>query len=172
MSNLTDETNVLREHLERYRSVTLQTLDFVPDEKLTWRPSTELRSFAEQFLHIAQTEDFYMQGLFNNDWDIGRYARPASEITRDMVKKKYAEVRAFTLAKLNDIDPSELDTLKSVPGIPIPWPLRGWLWYLVEHEVHHKAQLALYLREHNIIPPFFAFSLPQGVRPDIRPDVM
>ena len=42
------------------------------------------------------------------------------------------------------------------------------LWYVVEHEVHHKGQLALYLREIGVVPPFFALAFPPGVRPDIR----
>ncbi|MBI3666141.1 MAG: hypothetical protein HY236_07930 [Acidobacteria bacterium] len=45
------------------------------------------------------------------------------------------------------------------------------MWYLVEHEVHHKAQLALHLPEISVTLPCFAFVLPPGVGPDIRPDV-
>ena len=172
MSNSTDEISVLREHLERYRGVTLQTLDLVPEEKISWRPATGLRSFAEQFLHIAQTEDFYTRGLFTDDWNMARYARPALEIVREMARNKLYEVRAFTLARLDELDPSQLGSPRLVPGIPVPWPTRGWLWYLIEHEVHHKAQLALYFREIGMTPPFFAAVLPPGVRPDIRPDVM
>ena len=168
----TDEVSLLREHMERYRSVTLQTLDLTPDEKFPWRPLGGMRTFGEQFLHIAQTEDFYVRGLFENDWDMKRFARPSAEITRRMVRDKFAEARSFTLERLNHLDAKRLDLLVTVPGIPVPWPLRGWLWYVVEHEVHHKAQLALYLRELKITPPFFAAALPPGVRPDIRPDVL
>ena len=41
----------------------------------------------------------------------------------------------------------------------------------VEHEVHHKAQLSLYLFQMGIEAPFFAYPLPAGVRPDERPPV-
>lgn len=34
MAEATDERGVLREHFERFRGVTLQTLDLVPDDKL------------------------------------------------------------------------------------------------------------------------------------------
>src|SRR2546426_3855547 len=43
-------------------------------------------------------------------------------------------------------------------------PLRWWLWFVLEHEIHHKAQLALYLREMGKVPPFFALPLPDLVR--------
>ena len=162
MPGITDEISTLSEHLERFRGVTLQTLDLVPDDKLPWRPAEGLWSFAQQFLHIAQTEDFYAQGFFSGDWDLGRFAPPAGPLTREMVKEKLRETRAFTL------DPARLDSIATVPNIPVQWSLRSWLWYLVEHEVHHKAQLALYLRQIGVTPPFFAYVLPPGVRPDMR----
>lgn len=168
----TDEVSVLREHLERYRSVTLQTLDLIPDKNLSWRPLEVMRTCGEQFLHIAQTEDFYTRGLFEQDWQMARFARPQGEITREMLLSKMAEVRARTLEDLDRLAAAALDAPITVPGIPVPWPLRGWLWYLVEHEMHHKAQLALYLRHIGVVPPFFAAPLPKGVRPDVRPDVM
>lgn len=67
-----DELNTIHEHLERYRSVTLQTLALLTDEQLDWRPDAALRSLAEQFLHLAQTEDFYTHGLLAGDWDFAR----------------------------------------------------------------------------------------------------
>jgi len=44
---------------------------------------------------------------------------------------------------------------------------RWWLWLLVEHEVHHKAQIAVYLRRMGKTPPFFAAALEGGARPDM-----
>lgn len=57
-----------------------------------------------------------------------------------------------------------------MPGIPAAWPLRTWLWYVMEHEVHHKAQIAVFLRQLGTTPPFFAFPLPPGRRPDVNPE--
>lgn len=39
----------------------------------------------------------------------------------------------------------------------------------LEHEVHQKAQIGLYLFHLGIEAPFFAYPLPPGVRPDKRP---
>jgi hypothetical protein len=52
--NSNTEVAVLREHFERFRGVTLQMLEMIPEEKLAWRPAEKLRSFAEQFFHIAR----------------------------------------------------------------------------------------------------------------------
>lgn len=164
-----NEISTLREHLERYRGVCLQTLDMVPEEKLSWRPAEGLFSFAEQFLHIAQVEDFYTRGLLGADWNFERLKKPGEPLSRFLLRQRLEQARAFTLEKLGTLDPGRLDANVSVPNIPMQFSLRWWLWYLVEHEIHHKAQLSLYLRQIGITPPFFAYVLPPGMRPDIAP---
>lgn len=168
MPDPADELSVLREHLERYRGVTLQTLEMVPEEKLAWFPSRSQFSVAEQFAHIAQVEEFYAQGLLAGEWDPSRLEPPKVRFTKEQLRQKLEQTRQRTLARLGQLEPGRLEAIVSVPGVPVQWPLRSWLWYMVEHEVHHKAQLALYLRQFDITPPFFAFVLPPGVRPDIK----
>lgn len=162
------ELNVLREHLERYRGVTLQTLDLVPEDKLAWYPAIAQFSFGQQFFHIAQVEEFYSRGLFDADWDPKRLEDPKGRPSREELRQKLEAARRFTLERLARLDEAQLEAPVSVPNVPVEWPLRSWLWYMVEHEIHHKAQLAVYLRQIGLTPPFFAFVLPPGVRPDIR----
>ena len=157
----------LREHLERFRGVTLQTLEWVPEEKLSWGPKEGVRSFADQFLHIARVEEYHARGLLGGDWNMERYFSRLPVITRESLRGVLNETRTRTLADLDALDPSRLDEPATVPDVPVHWTLRAWLWYLVEHEVHHKAQLALYLREIGVVPPFFALAFPPGVRPDV-----
>ncbi len=175
MGEPTDELGILREHLERYRGVTLQTLELVPEEQLPWYPSVAQFSFGEQFYHIAQVEEFYSHGLFEDDWDAKRLEEPRQRFTREELRDKLREVRTYTLARLDALQAGQLDAIVPVPNVPVEpavhgpqWPLRSWLWYLLEHEIHHKAQLAVYMRHFDLTPPFFAFVLPPGVRPAIR----
>ena len=170
-----DELGILREHLERYRGVTLQTLDLVPDDKLPWYPSVAQFSFAQQFCHIAQVEEFYSHGLFEGDWDANRLEAPRQRFTREELRSRLKEARAYTLAQLEKLEPGQLEAIVHVPNLPVEpalrgpqWPLRSWLWYMLEHEIHHKAQLAVYMRHIDLTPPFFAFVLPPGVRSDSR----
>ncbi len=158
----------IREHLERFRAVTLQTLEWVPEDRLRWSPQEGLRPFDEQFLHLARTEEYHVRGLLLGDWSRERYFTRPSPLTKEALRRVLNETRTVTLDALDHLDPSRLDEQVTVPEVPVPWTLRGWLWYLVEHEVHHKAQLALYLRLVGVIPPFFALAFPPGVRPDVR----
>ena len=161
------ELDVVHEHLRRYRKVTLQTLERVPAERFDWRPSPGAMSFAEQFAHIAETEEHYMSGLVDGTWSPRPFRPGAAPADAAALRALLDATRAATLERLARIDAHALERVPEVPGIPVQWPLRSWLWYVVEHEVHHKAQLASHLRTIDVEAPFFAFALPPGVRPDL-----
>lgn len=159
------ELVVLLEHLDRNRAVTLEVLRLIPEGMINWRPSDGLRSFGQHLVHVAKTEEFYIHGLFEGSWNsynVVEGGRPG----RDVIRKRLRESRWSTLKKLREANKRDLWTVPSVPNLPVQWPVISWLWYLVEHEVHHKAQIFIYLREIGIEPPFFAYPLPPGLRPD------
>jgi uncharacterized damage-inducible protein DinB len=138
----------------------------VPEEKLAWRPAEKLRSFAEHFFHIARAEDYYARGSFAGDWNPEWPKLPSSPLSREDLRRELTEPRPFLMQQLEALDAARLDSVPQVPNVPIPWSLRMWLWYVVEHEVHHKSQLALYMRQVGIKSPFLAFVFPGAFRPD------
>lgn len=163
------EIEDLTEHYERYRAVTLEHLERFNDEQLAWRPRPNAFSCGQQFLHLIQTEDFYMHGLFEQDWAIERLRFPAAVPAKPELKAQFETARTYTRSRFSTLTLDQLSTL--VPPImnsPIHWSLRSWLWYVLEHEMHHKAQIAEYMRAQLMTPPFFAMVLPEGQRPDIE----
>lgn len=162
------EIATVREHLERYRAVTLQSLARTPVDRLAWAPAPGLMTFAGQYAHLAKIERLYQRGLSGAGWlaEANTLDGPSSV---DRLQAMLLEVRATTLAWLDTLAPPVVDEVVHVPWLPVKWSLRSWLWYLVEHEMHHKGQIALYLHICRIEAPFFAFPLPTGVRPDKRP---
>jgi uncharacterized damage-inducible protein DinB len=162
------ELEDLTEHLERLREVTLSFLDAVGDEELSWRPTPEQYSLGQQLLHIAQAEDLYAHGLFEFDWDYERVRFPAPLPTTAEIRDFFVRVRARTREHLARLDPARLGEVTTIPGSPLEHSLRSWLWFLVEHEMHHKAQVAGYLRLLGRVPPFYAMPLEPGARPDIE----
>jgi uncharacterized damage-inducible protein DinB len=165
---MTSELEDLREHLERYRAVTLQVLDLVTDEQLRWRPGRDYYTLGQQLLHIAQAEDLHAHGLFENDWDVERARFPADPLTRDFIRASFQRVRSYTLDRLDRLEAEELGVARPAPGVPMKWTLRSGLWFILEHELHHKGQIWLYLRQMGVTPPFYAMPLPAGDRPDIK----
>ncbi len=162
MSELDD----LREHLERYRAVTLQALDVVTDQDLGWRPGPDHFNLGQQFIHIAKSEDFQVQAYLHGDWDYERARFPERDLGVEEVRALLNETRERTLEALGELDEAGLgEPVDQGEGKPIQ-TLRWWLWLLVEHEVHHKAQIAVYLRQMGKTPPYFAVPLEEGARPD------
>lgn len=162
------ELDDLREHLERYRAVTLQALDLVTDEELGWRPGRDQYTLGQQFLHIAQSEDLQIQGLLHGDWDYERGRFPSRELTGDELRALLKETRDRTTVALKELDERRLgEPVHRGEGQPAQ-TLRWWLWLQVEHEVHHKAQIAVYLRLMGKTPPFFSAALENGARPDVE----
>lgn len=163
---MTGELDDLREHLTRFRAVTLQFLEILDDEELAWRPDEGSFSCGQQLLHIAQAEDFHLRGLFEGEWEMDRLRLPKQVGSAAEVRAFFAEVRERTMARLDALDPAELSRTWEVPGAPMEMSLRSWLWFVLEHELHHKAQLAVYLRQMGKVAPFYAMPLPLGARPD------
>lgn len=160
------ELDDLREHLERYRAVTLQALDLVGNEDLGWRPGSDHYTLGQQFLHIAQAEDLQIQGQFRGEWDYERARFPDRELDVEYLRELLEETRRRTMAVLDELDEEGLNREVILGEGEPPRTQRWWLWLLVEHEVHHKAQIAVYLRQMGKTPPFFAAPLDGGARPD------
>jgi uncharacterized damage-inducible protein DinB len=158
----------LRDHLERYRGVTLQSLDLLTDGDLAWRPGPEHYTLGQQFTHIGQAEDFQIQGLLFGDWDYERVRFPSQALDLKDLRDMLVSVRARTDAALDELDENRLDAQVDLPSGGPGQTLRWFLWLMVEHEVHHKAQIAVYLRQMGRIPPYFAAPLEGGARPDIE----
>lgn len=153
---------------ERHRAVTLQFLDALTEEELGWKPGPEAMSCGQQLLHIAQAEDFHERGLFGGEWnrDLLRFPKPMP--SKEALRARFAEVRERMGGRLAALTPADLDAPCEHPSAPSGLNLRWWLTFLLEHEVHHKGQLAVYFRLMGKLAPFFAMALPPGQRPDIQ----
>lgn len=162
------ELEDLIEHLERFRAVTLRVFDVIEDEDLSWRPQPGQYSLGQQLLHIAQAEDMYAQGLFEGRWNYDLVRFPPTLPDLPELKSFFARVRAFTTERISGVRPEDLSRIVEIPGSPLKHTLRSWLWFLVEHEMHHKAQVSVYLRLMGRVPPFYAMPLEPGDRPDVQ----
>ena len=156
----------IREHWTRYRDVTLLHLEMLSDDDMGWRPLPELFTGGQHLIHILQTEKYYARGWFHEDWDVTRLHFPTRLPSKDALRLDFETTRTETLADFDALTDGDLDRIMHVPNAPVELPLRWWLWFVLEHEIHHKAQLALYLRQVGKVPPFFAMVMPD--RPDIR----
>jgi uncharacterized damage-inducible protein DinB len=118
-------------------------------------------------LHIIQSEDYFISGLFGGDWNLDRLKFPKPLPSKRALHQQFVDVRRTTLSHFSALSESALNEIKRHGHAPVDGSVRSWLWFILEHEIHHKAQLAEYLRALGHTPPYFAMVFPIGERPDI-----
>ena len=110
------ELEVLLENWTRFRAVTLQFLDVLEDDELTWRPEPGAFSCGQQLLHIAQTEAYCFRGLFGDEWDkeVLRFPQAVPSIAE--IRQYFTEVLEATSQVLESLTDTDLETLHSGPN--------------------------------------------------------
>ncbi|MFN7926420.1 MAG: DinB family protein [Blastocatellia bacterium] len=140
---------------KRAKQWTLQYIDAMPEEALNYKPVPEVRSFAEQMLHLA----FWNYGLTDALADKpSPYGKKQEDLEkRDDLKKKAAlrkiveESYDFVLALLPKYD--ETQWAERVTFFTSNVPRRLILTVALDHQTHHRGQTTMYLRLKGITPP-------------------
>src|SRR3954451_5388564 len=122
-----------------------------------FRPNDQMMTVAQQFAHIAQTLDWFIQGASRPegfDLDFHAHALALETVTslaaaRDMLKKAYANSVQF----LTNASPEVLE--RPLPAGPVMGgqPVSDIVWAMVEHTAHHRGALTVYSRQLGKVPP-------------------
>lgn len=141
--------------LENVQKKFLALANALPAEKLTWRPSSDSRSFAEVFLHVAG-ERYGILSLMG--------ATPPAAYDRKTFEKSTTD-RAQIVAELNKSweftqkainGMSNADFAKLLPKLG-PQANAGDVIYILVADAHeHLGQAVAYARENGIVPPWTA----------------
>ncbi len=146
---------------ESIRGRTLRVAVCIPDERYDWRPREDKFSFADLLRHLGAIERWMfaenVQGRPSRYPGHGPELAEGPEEVRRFLERMHTEsVEIF--AGLTD---EQLAAKCTTPaGIPITtWK---WLRAMVEHEVHHRAQVYTYLGLLEIpTPPLYGLTAEQ-----------
>jgi uncharacterized damage-inducible protein DinB len=129
--------------------------------QLSWHPNLMVESIGTLLLHIAAIEFSYiqediMQRPMGEEWKIAlpiRFGIPQiSDRPLEYFVGKLEEVRNETLAVLTGLSDADLDRAvvpldqEDTSGGSVSYTIDWLLYHLVEHEAHHKGQIAVMLR--------------------------
>lgn len=150
-------------------SVTRRLLERLPDDSLEWRPHDRSFSLAELATHIALLPQWGRSILDRDGYDLDASdgARPAAASRAEIIEsfdRRVADVREVLAGMVG----AELET---------PWTLmRGTQVlmsmpryaavrrFLLDHMIHHRGQLTVYLRLRDIpLPPIYGPSADEGL---------
>lgn len=141
--------------LERVNKRFLDLLNVVPNDKLTWRPSPDARSFAEMFLHVAG-ERYGILSLMGAEKPKDFNGKTFEKSTTDkaQIAAELNRTWDFTQKTINGM--SNADFAKLLPKLG-PQANEGDVVYILVADAHeHLGQAVAYARANSIVPPWTA----------------
>lgn len=141
--------------LERVQKKFVDLANALPADKMTWRPSTDSRSFAELFLHVAG-ERYAILKLMGAAAPEGFDARAFEKNTTDKAKIVDELNKSWEFSKKTIDGMTNADFAKLIPKLG-PQANAGDVVYILVADAHeHLGQSIAYARVNGIVPPWTA----------------
>ena len=141
--------------LEAVQKKFVALVNAIPDDKLAWRPSSDSRSFAEVFLHVAG-ERYGILGLMGAPKPDGFDGKALEKSTSDKahIVAELNKSWEFTQKTINGM--TNADFAKLLPKLG-PQANAGDVVYILVADAHeHLGQAVAYSRQNGIVPPWTA----------------
>jgi len=143
--------DVLLGTMKNESRTTKKVLEAVPADKADYRPDPVSKSANELVRHIAAAEIRFMETTINAQFSTAS-ALPESLKTPAEVATWYAEAFASNFDKLAQLKGDHLIKLTDFRGM-FKLPAVAFLQLSMSHTIHHRGQLAAYLRAVNAHVP-------------------
>lgn len=125
----------------------------VPEDKFTWRPSADSRSFAEVLLHVAG-ERYGILSLMGAPKPEGFDGKALEKSTTDKARIVEELNRSWNFTETTIKGMNNADFAKLLPKLG-PQANEGDVIYILVADAHeHLGQAVAYARENGIVPPW------------------
>jgi uncharacterized damage-inducible protein DinB len=137
---------------QRAKAYTKAYLDKMPADGYTFKATPEIRSFAQQMLHLADANYYFASSASGKPSPIGQTsAEKTVAQTKEATTKAVMDSYDFVISSLQGMTAAQLDEMGSVEGKSIS---KGNIFgKAFEHQTHHRGQCTIYLRLKGITPP-------------------
>jgi uncharacterized damage-inducible protein DinB len=138
----------------RAKDYTREYIEVMPEDGLGLKPTPEIRSFAEQMLHLADGNYFFAKGVFGAETPA---AAQGLEKKEDLKKSKAALQKAvadsydFMIVQIKTMTPAKLD--EQITVFQMKMPRYVAINKVFEHQTHHRGQTTIYIRLKGVKPP-------------------
>ncbi|WP_259070572.1 DinB family protein [Mucilaginibacter sp. X4EP1] len=137
---------------QRAKNYTKAYLDAMPADGYSFKPTPEIRSFAQQMLHLADGNYFMVStaaGIASpmDEKSVEKEVSPTKEATIKAVLDSYD----FVINTLKIMTPAQLQQSVSLEGHTVT--RFGGFGKAFEHQTHHRGQTTIYLRLKGVTPP-------------------
>ncbi|MBL7781404.1 MAG: DinB family protein [Saprospiraceae bacterium] len=138
---------------ERAKTYTKEYLDAMPEAGYALKPTPEMRSFAEQMLHLTDGNYSFASAAIGGKSPIGSgESEKTTDKSKANVTKLVLDGYDFVIDQVKKMTPAELsDSIKLFGQFDLS---KGTaLSKCFEHQTHHRGQTTVYLRLAGVKPP-------------------
>jgi uncharacterized damage-inducible protein DinB len=125
--------------------VTKRVIAAIPNDKVDYRPDQIVKSAIDLAWHIVTAEVRFMNAVIAGAFDLTPRPRPDSVRTADDVNKWYEEKFDAAFQGLKTVSGDQLTKPVDFRGI-FQFPAVVYVQLGVNHSIHHRGQLSMYLR--------------------------
>jgi len=136
--------------LDREIPITTKMLSRFPSGKSDWKPHDKSMKIGDLAGHIAQLPNFVANIAVSDSYDMKDWKMPAYPDTAEELVKVFDEVSSNLRTVLEDMDEEGFDKEwsfmyegKLIFALPKAHVIQS---FFINHMVHHRAQLGVYLR--------------------------
>jgi len=164
----TAQTQVVKEHPKDRATIIVaewtrtklgvkEYIEAMPEDAIGFKPTPEVRSFAEQMLHLAGGNYMFaaVASGKENPWDFTKGKDPVNvaefKQTKAALLKFVMDSYDFVLEAVKGLNSAQLDEV--VQFFSMKMPRHMVLAKGIEHAAHHRGQTTIYLRLKGITPP-------------------
>jgi len=133
----------------------IRLAEAIPAEKYAWRPTPDVRSFAEAFLHVSSA-NYNLYKLVGTLPPTGVDIKGLEKSTTDKAKVVATLKDSFAHAKKAITSMPDADLEKKMDWFGGTNTERGALLFIVRHGAEHLGQSIAYARFVGVVPPWTA----------------
>ena len=138
---------------ERSKAYTQEYLDAMPESGYALKPTPEMRSFAEQVLHLSDANYGFTSAATGTKSPFGQgELEKTSDKSKANVTKLVLGSYDFVIENIKKMTEAQLDETTKLFG-KFDMTKRMALAKAFEHQAHHRGQTTVYLRLAGVKPP-------------------
>src|SRR5919197_2711622 len=137
--------DLLTSTIEQESAATRRVIAAVPSDNRDYKPDPKSRTAWDLAVHLALSDMWFADCILNGEfkWD-GEPPTPPELTDPEAVGRWHAEQLADRLARLRAMTPEQM--LAQLDFFGTAGPAVTWLAMMNNHHIHHRGQLAAYLR--------------------------
>lgn len=140
------------EEWKRAKVYTKEYLDAMPADGFAFKPTPEVRSFAEQMLHLTDANYFLGSTASGKPSPLGeKSAEKTIAQTKEATTKAVMDSYDFIISSMEAMTQAQFDEMTKFANKD--FTRAGIFGKAFEHQTHHRGQCTIYLRLKGVKPP-------------------